>query len=129
MPTAVPIDEPQPSQPFVDADRLGDVLEWFDLDARTYDPVPTVGIAGETVITDGHTRAFVAYLSGADTLAVVHDPDREALNLELYRECVGWCRDESVTGIADLVGRVVSRETFLDEWVARCRSSPLYERD
>lgn len=122
MSSTVPIDEPQPSQLYVDADRLRGVLEWFDFDAPDYEPIPVIDLDDELVLSDGHTRAVVAYLSGADTLEVVPDPDREALDLDLYGDCVTWCNEASVTRAADLVDRVVSRETFLEEWVARCQA-------
>lgn len=126
MPSSVSIDEPQPSQLYIDADRLRDALDWFDCDDPTYDPLPVLHLGDELVLSDGHTRAFLTYLAGAETLEVVPDPDRDELNVPLYRQCVGWCREESVTRVADLVGRVVSRETFLEQWVARCEASPLH---
>lgn len=128
MPTAVPIDKPQPSQLVIDAQRLRGVLEGYDFEAGEYEPVPVLDLADELVLADGHTRAVVAYLGGANTLAVVPNPDRASLNRDLYRECVGWCREASVTSVADLVGRVVSHETFLEAWVARCHGSPLHDR-
>lgn len=123
MPWTVPIDEPQPSQLVLDADRLRGVLEWYDFDLGRYDPIPVIEPADELVLSDGHTRAVVAFLGGADTLDVRWDPDVESLDLDLYRQCVRWCREVSVTTVDDLVGRVVSRETFLEEWVARCRAA------
>lgn len=129
MPSSVPIDELSPSQLYIDAGRLRNALEWFDFDDPTYDPVPVLHIENEFVLSDGHTRAFLAYLAGADMLEIVSDPDQKELNIPLYRECVGWCRDESVTQVEDLAGRVVSRDTFLEQWVARCRASPLYDED
>lgn len=129
MPSSVPIDEPHPSQLYIDASRLRNALNWFDCDDPTYDPVPVLHVEDELVLSDGHTRAFLAYLAGADTLEIVPDPDQKELNIPLYRECVGWCRDESVTQVEHLAGRVVSRDTFLEQWVARCRASPLYDED
>lgn len=129
MPSSVPIDEPHPSQLYIDASRLGNALEWFDCDDPTYDPVPVLHIEDELVLSDGHTRAFLAYVAGANTLEIVLDPDRRELNIPLYRGCMDWCREESVTQIADLAGRVVSHDTFLDQWVARCQASPLYDEE
>lgn len=127
MSVSVPIDEPQPSQEYIDAARLRTALDWFDFDELAYDPIPVIRLADELVLTDGHTRAFLAFLGGATTLDVIEDPDRRELNIPLYGACVDWCRDASVTRIADLAGRVVSRETFLADWVARCEASPHYD--
>lgn len=66
----------------------------------------------------GTRGRFLAYFSGADTLSVIEDPDWEELNLDLYRECIGWCCDEGTTTIEDLTGRLVSYMTLMDCWVA-----------
>jgi len=126
MSFTISIENPHPSQLYIDAQKLRELLGWFDADTPEYDPIPILIIDDEMVLSDGHTRAFLAHLTGVDTIEVIEDPDRDELNLDLYRECVGWCRDEDVTTIADLTGRVVSRETFMDRWVARCHASPHY---
>lgn len=122
----VPVDDVQPSQPYVDAASMRELLSWFDPEDPSYDPIPVVELGGDRVCTDGHTRAFLAFLSGADRLRVVDDPDREDLPLAMYRECVEWCRADGVTRVADLTGRVVSHERFLADWVERCHDSPHY---
>ncbi|WP_458188710.1 hypothetical protein [Haladaptatus sp. NG-WS-4] len=72
------------------------------------------------MLTDGHTRAFVAYLAGADELRVVRNTDD--VSMPAYERCVSWCEDEGVTDVSDLAGRVVTNETFEEQWVERCRS-------
>ncbi len=126
MSYTVPVDDVQPSQLYVDAESMRELLAWFDADDPSYDPIPVVELGGDRVMTDGHTRAFLAYVSGADELRVVDDPDRDELPLPLYRECVEWCRSDGVTSVADLTGRVVSHETFVEAWVQRCHDSPHY---
>jgi hypothetical protein len=127
MSITVPIDDPQPSQLYVDAASMREMLAWFDPEAPSYDPIPVIELGGDRVLTDGHTRAVLAHLAGADELRVVPDPDREELPLAMYRECVEWCRVEGVEGVPDLVGRVVSHERFHEDWVERCHASPHYE--
>lgn len=127
MSSTVPIEDPSPSQLYIDASRLRKALKWFDFDHPAYDPIPVLHIEGELVLSDGHTRAFLAHLAGATTIEIVPDPDQKELNIPLYRECLGWCREESVTQVADLTGRVVSRDAFLEQWVARCQASSLYD--
>lgn len=119
----------QPSQPYVDAERLRDVLEWFDPDAPAHDPIPVLpaerfdpGLDADFVIVDGHTRAFVAVLCGSETVRVVRDSERDDLSTGIYRTCVEWCLDAGVTEPADLVGRVVSPGTFREEWIERCQA-------
>ena len=126
---ALPVDDVRPSQCYLDAERLASVLEWFDFDRPDYDPLPVIRDDVGWYLTDGHTRAFAAHLAGADELRVVRDPDAEALPLGIYERCLEWCADEGVTAIADLAGRVVSREAFLEGWVRRCHALPEHPGD
>ena len=68
MSDSVRIDQPQPSQLYVDDARVRNALDWFDPDDPTYDLIPVLHIEGEIVLSDGHIRAFLAYLSGAESL-------------------------------------------------------------
>ncbi|PSQ37709.1 histone acetyltransferase [Halobacteriales archaeon SW_12_71_31] len=135
----LPVDGVQPSQPYVDAARLRSALEWFDADDPSYDPIPVIRLGehdaaaarldeplDRPVALDGHTRALLAHLAGAETLRVERAEPDPALDLDLYAECVGWCHEAGVVRVRDLVGRVVSRETFEREWTERCHASPLY---
>lgn len=94
MSSTVPIEEPSPSQLYIDASRLRNALKLFDFDQPAYDPIPVLHIEGELVLSDGHTRAFLAHLAGTTTIEIVPDPDQKELNIPLYRECLDWCRDE-----------------------------------
>jgi hypothetical protein len=127
MAETVPLDAPQPSQLYVDAAAVQEAIEWFDPDDPTYDPLPVLELDGDIVLADGHTRALLAHLAGAETLAVTRDVDTADLSLPLYRECVSWCRGAGVVATPDLVGRVVSHERFLDDWVERCHASSQHE--
>lgn len=70
-------------------------------------------------LLDGHTRGFVAYPNGVDSLRIqeIDGSDLEELNLELYRECFGWCQEEGVTSLSDFRGRVVSHTTYEMKWI------------
>ena len=114
----VSIDHVRPSQLYVSQRKLREVLTWFDSDG--YDPLPVVELDGDLVLTDGHTRAFAAHLRGADELRVA--PDDDDLSLDAYRTCLGWCRDEGITSIADLAGRVLDEGAYEERWIERCRN-------
>ncbi|PSQ40153.1 histone acetyltransferase [Halobacteriales archaeon SW_5_70_135] len=142
MTDRLPVGGVRPSQPYVDAARLHSALSWFDADDPSYDPIPVVDLAehdaaaarldeplDRPVALDGHTRALLAHLAGAETLRVERAEPDPALDLDLYAECVGWCREAGVVRVRDLVGRVVSPETFEREWTERCHASPLYTDD
>lgn len=126
-PFAVPIEEVRPSQLYLDGGKLALVTRWFDFAEPNYEPLPVRrveredGVGGEWMLTDGHTRAFVAHLAGADELRVVRDTDD--LPMGIYRRCVEWCEEEGITEIADLAGRVLNADDFEEQWVARCRET------
>ncbi|MFC4449904.1 hypothetical protein [Halorussus aquaticus] len=117
---SVAIDRPRPSQLYLNGLKLSFVTQWFDFADPNYDPLPVRKIGGDWTLTDGHTRAFAASLSGADELRVVRDTDD--LPMDVYRECVRWCDEAGVTEIADLAGRVLNDDDFDEKWVARCRA-------
>lgn len=129
MATTIPCGDLHPSQLYISAQKMRDVMEWFDFDDPALDPIPTYVFDGNLTLLDGHTRAFVAYLGGIDSLRIqeLDDSDVEKLNLELYRECLVWCQEEGVTELSDFVGRVVSDTTYKTKWIGRCHSSPHYE--
>lgn len=70
----VPIGEVQPSQLLVSSAKLAAVVERFDFDDPDYGVLPVREIAGERVLTDGHTRAVRAALAGNDELRVYETP-------------------------------------------------------
>lgn len=134
-PRDVPVEDCQPSQLFVDVEKLRGVLEWIDADDPSYDPLPvlrpdhlptgtTPPIDAPYVLADGHTRALAATLCGADELRVVDVPpdERVDLDLDVYATCLAWCVDAGIGTPGDLVGRVVSSETHRTAWIERCRA-------
>lgn len=120
-PLAVPVDAPQPSQLYLNGRKLALVTQRFDFAEPKYDPLPVRKVDDRWMLTDGHTRAFVAHLAGADELRVVRDTDD--LQMDVYRQCVEWCRDEDITEIGNLTGRVLNADDFETKWVRRCRAA------
>lgn len=115
----VSIEEPQPSQLFLSGRKLHDATGWFDFDAPRYEPILVLRLDGEWVCIDGHTRAYLAYLAGAEELLVAETND-EDLPMELYTDCVAWCEAKNLTSVADFSGRIVSHEAYERRWVDRC---------
>lgn len=72
------------------------------------------------VLVDGHTRAFLVHLAGANK-HLVRDVSDEDHPLELYVDSVVWCERKGVSSVADFAGRVVSHETHQRRWINRCR--------
>lgn len=111
----------QPSQLYISADKLAEVQRGAREGANSQpDPLPVRELAGRWVLTDGHTRALAAHLSGRRTVPVCRD--RDDLDWEAYEICVGWCLEEGIRTIADLEHRVVAAERYEELWLERCRS-------
>ena len=108
------LDRLQPSQLYIHEDKLCQVREA----RQSRDPIPVKQLGPHLVMTDGHTRAFAAWSSGQETIAVVWDEDD--LDWEAYEICVGWCQEGHIHTIRDLHDRVVDAETYQRLWLDRC---------
>jgi hypothetical protein len=143
-PFAVVLDALHPSQLFLCETKLLAILEWFDLDDPEYEPLPVAEIDGELVLLDGHHRAFVARLAGADDVRVVRAARgssrrssplarsadslplvraSEGADLAPYRTCVEWCEESGVESVGDLAGRVLDRASYEEKWIERCHDA------
>ena len=113
------LDEIQPTQLYISAQKLAEVLRGFDA-ARpaTVEPFPVKRLDDELVLTDGHTRAFAAFLCGLSEIRAYWDEDD--LDWEAYRICVQWCRADGIRSVKDLVGRVVGPREYQQKWLDRC---------
>lgn len=121
MSRTLPLAEVRPSQLYLSREKLADVLSWFDFDDPVCGPLPVFEHDCEWYLSDGHTRAFVAYLAGEETLTVERDEElRENYDFEVYRAAIAWCDEEGVETVADLRGRIVEPETFQEVWIERC---------
>lgn len=122
MPRRLPIDAVRPTQLYLSSEKLAGVLDWFEFDAPSYDPLPAFRYDGDWYLADGHTRAFAAALAGAETVRIERDRDvREAHDFEVYLACIEWCADAGVETIHDLHGRVVDPATYETQWIDRCQ--------
>ena len=115
------LDEVRPSQLYLSSEKLADVTAWFDFDEPNYGTLPVFDYQGSWYLSDGHTRAFAAYLAGEETLAVERDESvREEYDFEVYRACISWCEKEGVETVPDLRGRIVGPDSFQERWIERC---------
>lgn len=121
MAETAPLADLQPSQLFLCDEKLLAVVEWFDADDPSDDPLLLAEIDDQPVILDGHHRAFAARLAGADDTTVVRASDD--VDLEPYRTCVGWCEEAGIESIDDLAGRVLDSADYQALWIDRCRAA------
>ena len=113
------LEEIQPSQLFISSGKLSQVMkESAPLTIETLRPIPVKKLRNEIIFTDGHTRAFAAYLSGLREIRVFWDEDE--MDWEAYEICVEWCKEAGIHTIADLKDRVVSEEEYELLWHRRC---------
>lgn len=117
----IAVEDLQPTQLYLSAAKLASVLEEFDGGGPPVGPLPAFEYQGEWYLSDGHTRAFAAYLGGAETIRIERDREvREVYDVDLYLTCIDWCREAGVRSIPDLTGRILDHETFEEKWIERC---------
>ena len=90
-------------------------------------PLPVKQIGADLFFTDGHTRAFILWQQGVQTVRVYHDPDD--LNWVAYLENVQNCRNNDIFSIADLKNRLVNSETYEKRWLQHCAAVQAALRD
>lgn len=114
------LDQIQPSQLFVNSEKLSNALKDYDrLKPDLLEPLPVKKLGDEVILTDCHTIALVACLRGISEVRVYWE--EEELDEEAYQICVEWCKKEGVHSVAHLKDRVVSPEQFDLLWLKRCK--------
>lgn len=114
------LDQLQPSQLYINQDKLSSVQTTTDFSSpEGVQPIPVKDLGGLRMMTDGHTRAFAAYLAGLTSVPTYDDPDN--LDWEAYQICVDWCRAEGIHSVTDLAGRVVNAVDYERLWYDRCQ--------
>jgi hypothetical protein len=119
-PFEIQLSQLQPSQLYVSSAKLARVENSYTQgDDLVLPPVPIKKLDGHLIYTDGHTRAFAAFINGQETIRAVWDTDE--LDWEAYQICVQWCREEGVYTIADLQSRILAPTEYQILWLDRCR--------
>ena len=109
----------QPSQFYVSEEKILNIKKWFDSnDLSNFEPIPIKELDGRIIFTDGHTRAWTAFLSGVSHVPLVWDEDE--LDWEAYRICVDACIERGVCSAADFRGRVLSGADYKVKWNGWC---------
>jgi len=79
--------------------------------------------SGNLHITDGHTRAFVAWWHGIRQIPYIYDACEIvtcALGQIQYEEDILWCERFGLRHVSDLAGRVLSEDAYESLWRGRC---------
>ena len=110
--------EIQPSQLFINSEKLSLVMKTFDANPRSIEFIPVKKIGDQVVFVDGHTRAFASFLRGMSEVKVYWEEDE--LDWDEYEVCVDWCKKEGINTIADLKERVIPSKEYQVLWLDRC---------
>ena len=110
--------EIQPSQLFINSEKLSLVMKTFDVNPRSIEPIPVKKIGDQVVFVDGHTRAFASFLRGMSEVKVYWEEDE--LDWDAYEVCVDWCKKEGINTIADLKERVIPSKEYQVLWLDKC---------
>ena len=113
------------SQIYLSQKKINDVLEWFDLSLHNFNPISARDFLnnGNLHITDGHTRAFIAWQHGIKKIPYIYDED-EIVTCEIgqiqYEEDILWCDRFNLHKISDLSNRILSEQGYEELWCGRC---------
>ena len=116
------------SQIYLNSEKIANIEAWFDpADLTNFEPLPVHDFGnGRFTLTDGHSRAFVAWRHGVSEIPVVYDMDEIVIGetgQRLYREDLIWCKRFGLTHIWDLKGRILSPTEYRERWIMRCDKS------
>lgn len=122
------LDEIQPSQLYISSEKLSEVMKKSNpVKLETIEPIPVNKLDDQVIFLDGHTRALAAFLSNLLEVRVSWDDDEwNDLDLEEYKICVGWCKDEGIHTIADLKNKIISPQDYEVLWLKRCEEMHKY---
>ena len=112
------------TQLYLNSRVIDSILRWFQpADLGTYPPLPVFDFGDGLRLTDGHTRAYVAYRMGVKAIPVVIDgsvtaPDTP--NGALFEARITWSKRHQLKNVSDLSGRVLSDTAYQRLWKQRC---------
>lgn len=116
------------SQLYLSSDKIASVTEWFDPQCMDhFHPLPVHDFGDKIyTLTDGHTRAYVAFKNGVSVLPVVYDNDDIITNQVgrmQYKADIDWCKRFNLSHIRDLENRILSKSAYQKLWIERCDRS------
>lgn len=115
------------SQLYLNQSKLRNVEKWFDPNNMNLcQPLPVHDFGdGRLTLTDGHSRAFIAY-QHKTKVPIVYDTDDIVTCDEgqlLYKNDIVWCRRFHLRTVADLENRIVDDSEYQSLWIDRCEQA------
>ena len=116
------------SQIYLNLNKITSVTKWFDPQCMdNFQPLTVYDFGnGKYTITDGHTRAYVAYKNGVSVLPVVYDNDEIVtgqIGQLLYKADIDWCERFKLSHIKLLGNRILNNGEYQKLWIERCDRS------
>ena len=116
------------SQIYLSSNKIASVTEWFDPQCMdNFQPLRVHDFGNNTyTITDGHSRAYVAYKNGVTVLPVLYDNDDIIVNpigQMQYKADLDWCRRFKLSHIKHLENRILNKSAYQKLWIERCDRS------
>ncbi len=116
------------SQIYLSTEKIAAVMEWFDPhNMDNFEPLSVRDFGnGRYTLTDGHTRAYVAYKNGVSVLPTIYDKDEMVTNETgqlLYRADIEWCKRFWLCHIGQLENRILEKSAYQKLWMERCDRS------
>ncbi len=113
------------SQLYLSRDKLSAVERWLTAEsAARMVPLPVRDFGdGRYTLTDGHSRAYVAWTRGVERIPIAYDRDpivSQGLGPELYRMDIAWCARFGVRDVRQLAPRIVDGDVYARLWIRRC---------
>ncbi len=125
---SISIDSLGLSQIYISQEKYASVSEWFSLDnMESFQPVSVHDFGnGIYTLTDGHTRALIAYENGLTMLPAIYDNDDIVTNptgQSLYKADMEWCARFGLNHIKQLGDRIIDKDLYKKLWIERCDRS------
>ena len=122
------IDELGLSQIYISKEKYASVTEWFHPEnMEAFQPVSVYDFGnGVYTLTDGHTRALVAYQNGVSAVPAIYENDdivTEHIGQKLYKADIEWCARFGLSHIKHLENRILSNPQYEQLWIERCNRS------
>ena len=116
------------SQIYLNSNKIASVMEWFDPQCMVdFQPLPVHDFGNnEYTLTDGHTRAYVAYKNGVSYLPVSYDNDdivTGKVGQMLYKADIDWCKRFKLSHVKQLENRILDNDVYQKLWIERCDRS------
>ena len=116
------------SQIYLNEDKIKAIEKWFNPgNMDIFEPLTVHDYGnGKNTLTDGHSRAFVAYKNGLTVIPIIYDNDEIVageIGQKLYRTDIEWCNRFSIYNISHLKNRIISNDDYQRLWIERCDRS------